>query len=106
MVQRNLVEGIVVHEVVQLTIIIQILHLLCFDVCLGEFIVGVERFFSCSTCQNIFVFCSYEGRAFAGLNVLEVQNYMGLTVHFKSNAFSKFTCRNHDISSSNYLSFL
>ena len=71
MVQRNLVEGIVVHEVVQLTIIIQILHLLCFDVCLGEFIVGVERFFSCSTCQNIFVFCSYESSTLSWFYVLE-----------------------------------
>ena len=40
---------------------------------------------------------SDEGRALARLHVLEVQNYMRISIYLKRNTFSEITCINHSI---------
>ena len=89
---RNLLIGLVVHEVVQVTFIVQILHLAALYESLLELSSRVEGGLSNRTGYDVLHLDTNKSSALARLYMLELNNLLYLTVHFKSYAVTKFTC--------------
>ena len=91
-VDWNLIICLAVHEVVELTVIVQVLHLLCLDVSIIEFVIRVECFFTDSACYDVLVLSSYKSSALARLYMLKVEYYVRLSVYLECYTFSEISC--------------
>ena len=78
----NLLEGLRVHEVVHVTIIVEILHILTVDVCWRELLGRTECTLDYTTVDNVSKLRSYESCALTRLYMLELDdlNSYGKTV--------------------------
>ena len=70
MSDRNLFICFHIHEVVEFSVVVKVLHLLCFDVSLRELVVRVESFFSCSSSKDILILCSYKSSTLSSHTIL------------------------------------
>ena len=95
MTDGHLFKGFLIHEVVQLTVVIQILHLLGVDVCLRELVTGVEGLFLDGSGQNVLMFGSDKSSALTRLDMLEIDNDMWIPIHLKGDTFSEISCCDH-----------
>ena len=100
--QRQLLEGLVVHKVVQIAVVIKILHDLRFDDGLGHLIGGVEAALNDRAGDDVFNLGANESGAFAGLHVLEVNDRPDAAIPFHRKAFFEIASCYHGGSSSEY----
>ena len=91
-IQGNLIIGLCVHEVIQIPVRVQILHIHPINSCLGEFLCGTEGFLNHAAADDIFQFCSDKSGSLSGFYVLELDNLVNASFHLQRNAVSKITC--------------
>ena len=84
-----------IHEIIQTTILIKILHILALDKSGGELSRGIECGFCHCSCNNVAQLGADESRALAGLYVLKFDDRINGTVHLKCYAVSEIACYYH-----------
>ena len=89
MIECELFIGLIIHEIIQISVSIEILHFAGFDVCSGILVGGAEGSFENRTCHDVFQPCANKCRTFAGLDMLKICNAPNLSVYFNGNAFSE-----------------
>lgn len=92
LIQSDLIISLNVHEIEEIAIRIQILHIYSVDMSSRELLSGTEGFFNHAAADDVFQFGSYERCSFSGLYVLEFNDLIDVVVHLKRNAVSKITC--------------
>ena len=80
-----------IHEVVKVTVIVGILHILSLNVCNGELCRGIVALFNNGACDNVLDLGSYESGALARLYVLEFYYLKNISVLFKGYAVSEIS---------------
>ncbi len=100
-VEGDLLVSFFVHEVIEFAVRVEVFHILGFDVSKFEFIGGVEGFFESSSVNDVFHFGTNECRAFAGFDVLELNDSHNVAFIQKGNALSDVAC--HDLCHNFYL---
>ena len=80
------------RQVVKVSIIVQITHVHTVDTRLWEFLCRTERFFQYSSCDNVFIFCSYERSAFSRFYMLEFNDLTYVSFNFDCDTVSEITC--------------
>ena len=88
-----------VHEVVEVAVGVAVLHGLALDGGLLELGGGVEAGLDHGAGNDVLHLRAHEGRALAGLDVLELDDLHDLAVHLKGDAVPEIACRNHVLSS-------
>ena len=96
LVDRNLLKGLGIHEIVQVSVAIQILHVLALYKSGWIFIVRVEGLFRDGACDDVANLGADESSAFAGFHVLKLDDGNYVAIHLKRHAISKISCRYHD----------
>ena len=92
LVDRLLLISFHVHEVVQIAIAVQILHVLPFNVS-GRILIGrVERTFYHCTSDDILILGADKSGTLTRLNVLEFDNLYHVAVHFECDTVSEIAC--------------
>ena len=94
-VQRQHIEGLHVHEVIQISVVVGVLHFLSLDVCILKLIRGVEGSFGYGTRDHVLDLGTNESCTLTGLYVLELDNLKYRTVHIERNAVLKIACYYH-----------
>src|SRR5699024_5643125 len=94
-VDRDVVVGLVVHEVVQIAVLIAVGHVAALDERLGELGSGVVAGLDDRAGDDVLGLGADKGSALAGLDVLELNDLKNLAVLLKGHAIAKFACRNH-----------
>ena len=87
-----MVIGLCIHEVIQIAIVIQILHIPALYKGLLKFIGRAERALNHRTGDDVFALGTDKGRALAGLYMLKFHDLQNLSIQFKSSAISKIAC--------------
>ena len=100
-VDGDIVVGLVIHEVVQITVSIAVGDVLALDERLGELCGGVVAGLHHRAGDDVLGLGADKGRALAGLHVLELNDLKNLAVLLKGHAIAKLACRNHRNSSIN-----
>src|SRR5690554_1974908 len=95
---RQLLIGLSIHEIIKLTVFVDIRHISTFQTNLLKFLRRIETALNHAACFQILIFGANEGRTLARLNVLELHYLINLTVHFKSYAIPKIASTNHNSS--------
>ena len=98
-VERDLVVGLLIHEIIKIAVVIAVFHVFSFDDRYREACGGVERSFDDSAGDHVAHFGPDKSRALAGFDVLELDDLHKSSVVFKGQAVSEFACRYHMISS-------
>ena len=93
-IKGNHVEGLGIHEVVKLAVVVGILHILSLNECGLELCGGVKAVLVDGAGYNVLVLGTNESCTLSGLNVLEFDNLVYATVHLKGNAVSEISCGN------------
>ena len=94
-VQGLQLEGFLIHEVVQLAVVVGVLHLLSLNESSGELGRGVQGSFGHAAGDNVAHLNANESSTLAGLDVLELDDLHNLAVHLEGNAVANIACRNH-----------
>ena len=95
MIQGQLLVSLCVHKVIQVTIVVEILHLLCFNVSGGILVGGAEGSFENRTCHDVLKAGTYERGALTGLNVLKIDDGPDLSVYFYGYALPEIASHDH-----------
>ena len=98
-IQGHLIEGLVVHKIIQIAVGIAVLHILALDDGGGEFRRGVEGLLQRGAGDDVLQLCADEGRALARLHMLELDDLHHVAVHFKGQAVFEIACGYHKNSS-------
>ena len=91
-VESDLIICLYIHEVIQISILIQILHFLSLDVCILELLCRTECLLYYTTTDDVFQFCSYERCTFTRFNVLEFQNLENISLNLNCISFRQCNC--------------
>ena len=94
-IKRNLLVGFGIHKVVEVAVGVKILKIATLNNSILKLCCGVEGSLTDSTGNNISVLGSYKCCALTGFNVLELNNLINLTLHFKGKTVLKIACCNH-----------
>ena len=84
-----------VHEVVQVTVIVGVLHILALDVRVLEFIGGVKGALGHCARHDVLHLGTDESCALSGLDVLELDDLIHVTVHVERQTVSEIACYYH-----------
>ena len=103
-VDGDVIVGLVVHEVVQIAILVAIGHVLALDESLRELCGRVVAGLNHRAGNHVLGLGTDKGSALAGLHVLELNDLKNLAVLLKGHAIAKLACRNHRNSSINLIS--
>ena len=96
-VERKLLEGLHVHEVVEIAVVVEILHLAAVDARVLEFVGGVEGRFGDRTGDHVLELGANECCTLARLNVLEFDDLHDLSVHVEGYTVFEIACYYHKI---------
>ena len=91
---RSLIVALHIHEVVKITVVVEILHLLTLDECLLKLSSRVERGLGNTAGDDVSHLGANESRALTGLNVLELNDLHEVALVLKGNAVSEIACSN------------
>ena len=105
-VDGDIVIGLVVHEVVQIAILIAVSHVLALDESLRELCGRVVAGLNHRAGDHVLGLGADKGSALAGLHVLELNDLKNLAVLLKGHAVAKLACRNHRNSSISKISLM
>ena len=94
LVQRGHVISLGVHEVVQIAVVVAVLGVSALHSAVLELGAGVEGLLTDRAGHHVLVLGTHESGALAGLDVLEVHDQHGLTVHLKYNTLTEIACGN------------
>ena len=89
LIQCNLIVGVDIHEIIQIAVGIQILHVHTVDVSILKLLGGTESFLHHAAADNVLQFRSDKCCAFARLYMLKFDNLIDVAVNFDRNAVSK-----------------
>jgi len=96
-VQCNLIVSLGIHEVVQIAIFIQILHILSINTRLRALLSRTESLLYYTATLDVLQLGSYESCALSRLNMLEFDNLVNIVIILNGNTISEITCRNHNV---------
>ena len=74
LVDRDLLVGFVVHEVIQVAVAVKVLHIFALDISSGVLVSGVKRLFRYGPGDHVAQLGAHKGSALAGLHVLELDD--------------------------------
>ena len=94
LVQRGHIEGLRIHEVVQVAVVIAVLGVLALHGAVFKLGTGVEGLLTDGAGHYVLVLGTHESGTLAGFDVLEVHNQHGLAVHLEHNTLTEIACRN------------
>ena len=81
-IQRDLIICLHVHEVVQIAVLIQILHIFSVNVCIFKFLSRTESLLNNTAADDIFQLSSYKSRTFSRFYMLKFHNLINISVNF------------------------
>src|SRR5699024_10176004 len=92
LIDGDLIISLVIHEIVEISVVVQVLHIHSVDSCLRELLCGTEGFLHHASADNVFQFCSNKSSALSWFYVLELKNLNNVSVDFQRNAISEISC--------------
>ena len=95
MVERELLKGFGIHEVVKLAVVVKILHLLSLYMSAGILVRGAEGALEYGAGHNVFKPRTDESCAFAGLYMLEISNGPYLSIDLHRNTLPEIASHQH-----------
>ena len=96
-IQCNLIVSLGIHEVVQITIFIQILHILSINTRLRALLSRTEGLLNYTATLDVLQLGSNESCALSRLNMLEFDNLVNIVIILNGNTISEITCRNYNV---------